>query len=129
MLLPHGSALAPASAQITYEQALAAIFVEGWLFVILSVTRVRKKVYELVPRSIELATSCGIGLFLAFFGLQAQQGLGVATYSETTMVTLGARCLLCASSVATKMHCTSSTPVSNSFLWRKVSLSNNALDL
>ena len=75
---------------MTYQQALAAIFVEGWLFVILAVTGVRTAVIKLVPRSIMLATSSGIGLFLAFIGLQAQQGLGVATYSETTVVTLGA---------------------------------------
>lgn len=112
MLLPHGSALAPAIAQVTYEQALAAIFVEGYLFMILSVTRVRKKVYARVPRSIELATSCGIGLFLAFIGLQAQQGLGIATYSETTMVTLGVHFL----------HCTSSMPMSKNLLWREVSI-------
>jgi xanthine/uracil/vitamin C permease (AzgA family) len=37
-----------------------------------------------------LATSSGIGLFLAFIGLQAQQGLGVSTYSPTSVVTLGA---------------------------------------
>ncbi len=39
-------------------------------------------------RSIMLATSSGIGLFLAFIGLQAQQGLGVSVYSPTTVVTL-----------------------------------------
>jgi adenine/guanine/hypoxanthine permease len=37
-----------------------------------------------------LATSSGIGLFLAFIGLQAQQGLGISTYSTTSVVTLGA---------------------------------------
>jgi xanthine/uracil/vitamin C permease (AzgA family) len=37
-----------------------------------------------------LATSSGIGLFLAFIGLQAQQGLGISTYSPTSVVTLGA---------------------------------------
>lgn len=36
-----------------------------------------------------LATSSGIGLFLAFIGLQAQQGLGISTYSATSVVTLG----------------------------------------
>lgn len=63
---------------------------EGWLFVLLAVTGVRSAVIKLVPRSIMLATSSGIGLFLAFIGLQAQQGLGISTYSDTTVVTLGA---------------------------------------
>ncbi len=76
--------------QVTYQQALAAVFVEGWLFVLLALTGVRTAVVKLVPRTIMLATSSGIGLFLAFIGLQAQQGLGVATYSDTTLVTLGA---------------------------------------
>lgn len=38
-----------------------------------------------------LATSAGIGLFLAFIGMQATQGLGVAAYSPTTVVTIGGR--------------------------------------
>ena len=37
-----------------------------------------------------LATSAGIGLFLAFIGLQSTQGLGLAVFSPTTVVTLGA---------------------------------------
>ena len=37
-----------------------------------------------------LATSAGIGLFLAFIGLQATQGLGLSVYSPTTVVTIGA---------------------------------------
>lgn len=77
--------------QVPYEEALAGIFVEGWLFVLLAVTGVRAAIIKLVPRSIMLATSSGIGLFLAFIGLQAQQGLGVSTYSDTTVVTLGER--------------------------------------
>ena len=47
----------------------------------------------LLRRAIMLATSAGIGLFLAFIGLQATQGLGLAVYSPTTVVTLGTPCL------------------------------------
>lgn len=43
----------------------------------------------LLCRAIMLATSAGIGLFLAFIGLQATQGVGLAVYSPTTVVTLG----------------------------------------
>ena len=38
-----------------------------------------------------LSTSAGIGLFLAFIGLQASEGLGVVTYDPSTLVTLGER--------------------------------------
>ena len=41
-----------------------------------------------------LSTSAGIGLFLAFIGLQASEGLGVVTYDPSTLVTLGERSLL-----------------------------------
>ena len=41
-----------------------------------------------------LSTSAGIGLFLAFIGLQASEGLGVVTYDPSTLVTLGERFLL-----------------------------------
>lgn len=77
--------------QVKYQQALAAVFVEHILFVILALLGVRQAVIKLVPRSIMLATSSGIGLFLAFTGLQAQQGLGVVTYSTTNVVALGIR--------------------------------------
>jgi xanthine/uracil/vitamin C permease (AzgA family) len=76
--------------QVSYGTALAATFIEGWVFVILAATGVRARVIQLVPRSIMLATSAGIGLFLAFIGLQSQQGLGVTTYNPNTLITLGA---------------------------------------
>ena len=46
--------------------------VSGWIFIILAVTGVRGKLIQLAPRSLMLATSAGIGLFLAFIGLQAR---------------------------------------------------------
>lgn len=51
--------------QITYQEALAAVFIEGWIFIIISLTGVRGRLVSLVPKSIMLATAGGIGLFLA----------------------------------------------------------------
>jgi xanthine/uracil/vitamin C permease (AzgA family) len=50
--------------QVTYQQALAAVFIEGWIFIAISLTGVRGKLVSLVPKSIMLATAGGIGLFL-----------------------------------------------------------------
>ncbi|WIA38688.1 hypothetical protein OEZ86_001993 [Tetradesmus obliquus] len=74
---------------ITYQQALAAVFIEGWIFILISLTGVRGKLVSLVPKSIMLATAGGIGLFLAFIGLQNSNGIGLITYNSATLVTLG----------------------------------------
>lgn len=74
---------------LPYNEALTAVFFEGVVFFILAVTGIRGAVIKLVPRAIMLATSAGIGLFLAFIGMQATQGLGIAVYSSTTVVTIG----------------------------------------
>jgi AGZA family xanthine/uracil permease-like MFS transporter len=44
---------------------------------------------SLVPKSIMLATAGGIGLFLAFIGMQNSNGIGLITYNSATLVTLG----------------------------------------
>ncbi|WIA36283.1 hypothetical protein OEZ86_007609 [Tetradesmus obliquus] len=74
---------------ITYQQALAAVFIEGWIFIFISLTGVRGRMVSLVPKSIMLATAGGIGLFLAFIGLQNSEGIGLVTYNSATLVTLG----------------------------------------
>jgi AGZA family xanthine/uracil permease-like MFS transporter len=51
--------------QITYQEALAAAFVEGWIFIAISLTGVRGRMVSLVPKCLMLATAGGIGLFLA----------------------------------------------------------------
>ncbi len=75
---------------MAYQTALAAVCVEGILFIILAVTGLRLRLIRLVPKSIMLATSAGIGLFLAFIGLQSQEGLGIIAYDAGTLVSLGA---------------------------------------
>lgn len=71
-------------------QQVLTLWPAGWIFIILAVTGVRGKLIQLAPRSLMLATSAGIGMFLAFIGLQTSNGLGVVTYESATLVTLGA---------------------------------------
>lgn len=54
----------------TWQQALAAVFVEGIIFIILSVTNVREAIFNSIPKTLKHAVSCGIGLFIAFIGMQ-----------------------------------------------------------
>lgn len=68
---------------------MAAVFIEGFIFVFLAVTGVRTKIIRLIPKSVMLATSAGIGLYLAHIGLQKAEGLNVVTYDSATLVTLG----------------------------------------
>lgn len=75
--------------QVSYGTALAAVFVEGWIFILLSVTGARAKLITYMPRSIALSMSAGIGMFLAFVGLQYEEGLGVSVADGATLVTLG----------------------------------------
>jgi AGZA family xanthine/uracil permease-like MFS transporter len=50
---------------VSYQTALGAVFVEGWIFVVLAITGVRIRLIRLVPKSIMLATSAGAALFCA----------------------------------------------------------------
>ena len=75
--------------QVPYKDALTAVFIEGWLFIILSLTGVRQLLIRLLPRTLSLSMATGIGLFLAHIGLQASEGLGVVTADPATLVTLG----------------------------------------
>lgn len=53
----------------TWQQALAAVFISGVIFIILSVTGLRTAIVNAIPMSIKIAISAGIGLFIAFIGL------------------------------------------------------------
>lgn len=54
--------------QVSYSVALGAVFIEGALFILLSVTGVRQSLVGLMPRNLLLAMAAGIGLFLAMVG-------------------------------------------------------------
>lgn len=64
--------------------ALAAVFVEGIIFIILSVTSVREAIFNAFPMTLKSAVSVGIGLFVAFIGLQDAK---LIVNSDSTLVT------------------------------------------
>lgn len=67
----------------TWQVALAAVFVEGLVFILLSVTNVREAIFNAIPMNLKSAVSVGIGLFIAFIGLQnAKIVIGGATLVE-----------------------------------------------
>lgn len=53
-----------------WQVALAAVFVEGIIFIILSLTKVREAIFNSIPPSLKFGVTSGIGLFIAFIGLQ-----------------------------------------------------------
>jgi AGZA family xanthine/uracil permease-like MFS transporter len=71
---------------IPWQVALTAVFVEGIIFIILSVTRVREAVVNCIPLTMKHAVTAGIGLFIAFIGLT---GAGIVVSNEATLVSLG----------------------------------------
>ncbi|CAL9189853.1 unnamed protein product [Musa hybrid cultivar] len=78
------------SGNLPYRTALAAVFLEGLLFLLISALGFRARLAKLVPRPVRISSSAGIGLFLAFIGLQSNQGVGLVGYSSSTLVTLAA---------------------------------------
>ena len=70
----------------TYQQALAAVFIAGLVFIGLSVTPARKYIINSIPKSMKLGVGAGIGLFLAIIGLK---NAGVVVDNPATLVGLG----------------------------------------
>lgn len=70
----------------TWQEALAAAFIGGVIFVIISFTSFRKKLIEAIPDSLKAAIGVGIGFFIAFVGLQ---NAGIITKDPSTAVKLG----------------------------------------
>ncbi len=66
-----------------WQVALLAVFIEGLIFILLSLTKVREAIFNSIPLSLKKAVSVGIGLFIAFIGLQ---NAGLTVNDETTLV-------------------------------------------
>ena len=64
----------------TWQTALLAVFIEGVIFIVLSLTKVREAIFDCIPLSLKRAVSVGIGLFICFIGLQ---NAGLAEDSAT----------------------------------------------
>ena len=70
----------------TWETALAAVFVEGIIFILLTMFNIREKVVDSIPATLRYAISAGIGMFIAFIGLK---NAGIIDANPATFVTLG----------------------------------------
>ena len=67
----------------SWQQALAAIFVEGIIFIILSVTNVREAIFNAIPTNLKHGVSVGIGFFITFIGLQNAK---IVVNNDSTLV-------------------------------------------
>ncbi|MBR6629129.1 MAG: NCS2 family permease [Bacteroidaceae bacterium] len=70
----------------SWQFALTAVFIEGIIFIILTVTNLRTAIVNAIPANLRYAIGCGIGLFIAFVGLQKG---GVIVDDGATLVNLG----------------------------------------
>lgn len=68
----------------SWQIALFAVFLEGLLFIVLSLTNVREAIFNAIPMTLKSAVSVGIGLFIAFIGLQDAK---LVVNSDATLVT------------------------------------------
>jgi AGZA family xanthine/uracil permease-like MFS transporter len=71
---------------ISWQVALGCVFIEGIIFVILTLTRLRQAIMDAIPSSIRYGTACGIGLLIAFIGLI---DAGIVVKNPATLVSLG----------------------------------------
>ena len=70
----------------SWQFALTAVFLEGILFIIMTVTKLRTLLLNSIPGTLKKAIGAGIGLFIAFIGFQ---NAGIIVNSDSTLVTLG----------------------------------------
>jgi len=70
----------------TWQQALAAVFCSGALFLLISILRLREYVINAIPKNLKLAISAGVGLFLGIIALEQAK---IVVTNPATLVTLG----------------------------------------
>lgn len=70
----------------SWQFALTAVFLEGIMFILLTVTNLREKIVEVIPDTLKKAISAGIGLYIAFIGLKSA---GIIVNNDATLVCLG----------------------------------------
>src|SRR6185295_5978798 len=71
---------------VPWQEALGMVFINGVIFLALSVTGVREKIIAAIPHHLKIAVTCGIGLFIAFIGLKNG---GVIVANPATFVSHG----------------------------------------
>ena len=70
----------------SWQFALTAVFIEGILFIIMTLTNIREAIVNAIPKNLRYAIGGGIGLFIAFIGMQ---NAGIIIKDDTTLVALG----------------------------------------
>ena len=70
----------------SWQEALAAVFVEGVVFILLTIFKVREAIVNAIPLNLRYSISVGIGLFIAYMGLKNG---GIIVASDTTVTTIG----------------------------------------
>ena len=70
----------------SWQFALTAVFIEGLIFILLTVTNVREAIVNAIPKNLRYAIGGGIGLFIAFIGMQ---NAGIIVNDDATLVALG----------------------------------------
>lgn len=70
----------------TWQFALTAVLLEGIIFILLTITNLREKIVDALPLTLRNAIGAGIGLFIAFIGLQ---NAGIIVNSDATLLSLG----------------------------------------
>ena len=70
----------------SWQFALTAVFIEGLIFILLTITNLREAIVNAIPASLKNAIGAGIGLFIAFIGLQ---NAGIISNNDATLVSLG----------------------------------------
>ena len=70
----------------SWQFALTAVLIEGFIFILLTVTNLREAIVNAIPASLKNAIGAGIGLFIAFIGLQ---NAGIIANNDATLVSLG----------------------------------------
>lgn len=69
---------------VPFQTVLLAVFIEGLIFIVLSITNVREAIFNAIPLTLKYAVSVGIGMFIAFIGLQ---GADIIVNSDATLIT------------------------------------------
>ncbi|KAJ5612962.1 hypothetical protein N7510_006156 [Penicillium lagena] len=105
----HGAGMIP------YDVALTAVFVEGWVFLGLTLIGMRQWLARALPASIKLATGVGIGLYLALIGLTYSAGIGLVQGGSDTPIELAG----CASQFidSSTGECLSSEKMRSATMW------------
>ncbi|MEE3362788.1 MAG: NCS2 family permease, partial [Anaerovoracaceae bacterium] len=86
----------------SWKVALAAVLVEGLIFILLTFTNVREAIFNAIPQTLKYAVSCGIGLFIAYIGLQNAKIIvpnentasALQAFAEGTFGTVGVTAIL-----------------------------------